>query len=173
MRVETADIWATPSGSGPKSLLQHRFLTPPYGYVIGVALWPVFVSIISVWVVLWQSGLPSVLPAVVATVLGLVVVVGGFVVTSMSSALVLGITAWNTPSGQIRRQVVLVASSLLVSVLLFGLYLTWPTIPFRFELGLSAFVAHELSKILFLGPATGLAFMLVPLAVLGYRSWCD
>lgn len=151
--------------AGPDSPHGHRLLKSPYGYVIGVALWPVFLSLLSVWAVLLQSGLPS----PVATVGGLVVGVGGFVVASIGSAVVMGVTAWNTPDERHRRQFAFLFLSLLLAVLLFGLYLQWPTIPYRFELGVSAFVAHEVSKIAFLGPAIGLSFVIVPLGVLVYR----
>ncbi|MFC4551439.1 MULTISPECIES: hypothetical protein [Halorussus] len=164
MRTETFDKWVDTSGSGLESLLRHRLLKPPYGYVIGVVLWPVFISIISVWAAL-QSSLPS----TVVTVGGLVVGVGSFVVISTSSALVMGVTAWNTPYERIPRQFALLFLSFLLAVPLFGLYLNWPTIPYRYELGLSAFVAHELSKIVFLGPAIGFAFVISPLGVLVHR----
>ncbi|WP_423743708.1 hypothetical protein V5735_11825 (plasmid) [Haladaptatus sp. SPP-AMP-3] len=166
MGTETLEKWVDASGSGPESLLQRRFLKPPYGYVIGIVLWPVFISIMSVWGVLLQSGPPS----IVVTVGGLVVGVGSFVVASMGSALVMGITAWNTPDERIRRQLALLFPSLPLAVLLFGLYLNWPMTPYRSKLGLSAFVANELSKIVFLGPAIGFAFVISPLAVLVHRS---
>lgn len=166
MRSGTLKKWIDTSDSGLESLLHHRFLKPPYGYVIGVALWPVFMSIISVWAVL-QSGLPS----SVVTVGGLVVGVGSFVVTSTSSALVMGVTAWNAPYKRIQRQFAFLFLSLLLAVPLFGLYLNWPTVPYRYELGLSAFVAHELSKIVFLGPAIGFTFVISPLVILIYRYY--
>ncbi|MFC4448346.1 hypothetical protein [Halorussus aquaticus] len=165
MRAETVEEWMDTSGPGPESLLRHRFLEPPYGYVIGVVLWPVFLSIVSVWGVL-----QSVLPPTVVTVGGLVVGIGGFVVTSTSSALLMGVTAWNTPYERVRRQSVLLCLSLVPSALLFGLYLRWPSIPYRYELGLSVFLAHELSKIVFLGPAIGFAFVISSLVVFVYRA---
>lgn len=166
MEAETRETWADTPGSGPDSLLRHRFFNPPYGYVIGVFLWPVFLSLISVWAVLLQSGLPS----IVSTVGGLVVGVGGFILASMSSALLIGVTAWNTPYERIRRQFAFLFLSLGVAVLLFGLYRNWPMIPFGDELGLSAFAAHELSKIALLGPAIGFAFAVFALTVLGRRT---
>lgn len=166
MEVKTLEKWADVPGSGPESLRRHRCLEPPYGYVIGVVLWPVFISLISVWAVLLQSGLPS----IVDTVGGFVIGVGGFVVTSTISALLMGVTAWNTPDERIRRQFVFLFLSLLLAVLLFGLYLNWPMIPYSYELGLSTFVAHELSKIAFLGPAVGFAFVIFPLAALAHRT---
>lgn len=165
MKAETLERWVGTSNSGLESLLHHRFLEPPYGYVIGVVLWPVFLSILSVWGVL-QFGLPS----TVVTLGGLVVGVGGVVMTSMSSALVMGVTAWNAPYERVRRQSTLLFLSLLLAVPLFGLYFRWPSIPYRHELGLSAFAAHELSKIVFLGPAIGFAFVIFPLVVLIHRS---
>lgn len=169
MEVDALEKWMDTAGPGPETELHHKFLKPPYGYVIGVVLWPVFLSIISVWVVLWQSGLPSVLPSVVATVIGLVVVVGGSLLTILGSALVLSITAWNTPYERLRRQSVLLFLSLLLAVLLFGVYLTWPMFPYWSELGLSVFGAHELSRIVFAGPAIGFTFMLFPLMVFASR----
>jgi hypothetical protein len=166
MGAETLDNRRTTAGSGAGSRPSHRLLTPPAGYVLGIGLWPAFVSLLAVWAVLLQSGLPS----VVETVGGLTVGVGGFVVTSVGSALVLGVTAWNTPTERIRRQVTVLGPSLLLAGLLFGLYRTWPMLPYRDELGASAFVAHEVSKIVFLGPAIGVAFLAVPLAVLVYRT---
>jgi len=165
MRAKTLKRWAGTSGSGLESLLQHQFLKPPYGYVIGIVLWPVFISIFSIWAVL-QSGLPS----TVVTIGGLVIGVGSFVIASMGSALVMGVTAWNTPDERIQRQSALLFLSLLLSIPLFSLYANWPMIPYRHELGLSAFAAHELSKIVFLGPAIGFAFIISPLVVLVYRS---
>jgi len=82
----------------------------------------------------------------------------------------MGATAWNTPDERIRRQFALLSLSLLLAVPLFGLYRNWPTIPYRYELGLSVFAAHELSKIVLLGPAIGFAFVTFPLVVLVYRS---
>lgn len=166
MGAETLEKRTTTVGPGPESSLRHRFLSPPYGYVLGVVLWPAFMSLLSVWYVLVQSGLPS----IVGTVGGLVVGVGGFVVTSVSSALVMGITAWNTPDERVRRQFAVLTPSPLLGVLLFGLYRVWPTIPYGDDLGLSAFVAHELSKIVFLGPAIGVTFVVVPLAILVHRT---
>jgi len=165
MEVKALEKWSDAAGSGPRSLLQHRFLKPPYGYVTGVILWPVFLSLISVWAMLLQSGLP----AIVDTAGGLVIGVGGFVVTSITSALVMGITARNTPYERIRRQFGLLLLALPLAVVLFGLYLQWPTIPYDHELGLSVFAAHELSKIVFLGPTIGFAFVIFPLAVLAHR----
>ena len=155
------------SGPGLESLLQHRFLNPPYGYVIGVAVWPVFLSILSGWNVVLQSSSPS----FVGAIAGLVIVGGGFVLTIVGSALVLGVTGWNASQDRIRQQIAFLVLSLLLSALLFGLYLSWPTIPYRSELGLSLFVAHELSKIVFLGPATGFAFMLFSLLMLVDRQY--
>ena len=166
MEAKTLEKWTDAPGSGLESLIHHQFLKPPYSYVIGVVLWPAFISLTSVWAVVLQSGLPS----IVDTVGGLVVGVGGFVVTSMISALLMGVTAWNTPYERIRRQLTFLFLSFLLAVLLFGLYLNWPMIPYSDELGLSAFVAHELSKIVFLGPSIGFAFVIFPLAVLAYRT---
>ncbi|UPW00764.1 hypothetical protein M0R88_01355 [Halorussus gelatinilyticus] len=165
MQSEKLETWADTSDSELEGLLLSRFLEPPYGYVTGIVLWPAFFSLVSVWGVLLQSGLPS----IVVTVGGLAVGIGGFVVTSMSSAFVMGATAWNTPYERIRRQSALLFPSLLLAALLFGLYLDWPTIPYGYELGLSAFVAHELSRIVLLGPSIGLAFVFFPLAVFVFR----
>jgi len=167
MGAETLEKQVDASGSGPESLLHPPSLGPPYGYVLGVVLWPVFLSLLSVWAVLLQSGLPS----TVDTVGGLVVGVGGFVVTSLSSALVMSATAWNTPYERIRRQFTFLFLSLVLAVLLFGLYSTWQMVPYWHELGLSAFVAHEVSKIVFLGPAIGFTFVIFPLAMLAHRSF--
>lgn len=166
MDAEILDNRRTTADSGPGPGLGHRVLTPPAGYVLGISLWPAFMSLLAVWAVLLQSGLPS----IVETVGGLVVGVGGLVVTSVGSALLLGVTAWNTPAERLRRQVTVLGPSLLVAGLLFGLYRTWPMMPYRDELGASALVAHEVSKIVFLGPAIGVAFLAVPLAVLVYRT---
>ncbi|WP_128476549.1 hypothetical protein [Halorussus pelagicus] len=165
MNAEPLETWIDTSGSGLESLLHHPLLNPPYGYVIGVVLWPVFLSILSVWGLLMSS-----LPSSVVTPGGLALGVGGPVVTSMSSALVMGATAWNTPRERIRRQFALLSLSFLLAVPLFGLYFDWPTIPYGRELGLSVFAAHELSKIVLLGPAIGVAFLIFPLLMLGDRS---
>lgn len=166
MGAERLEKWVDTSGSGPEALLHHRFLKPPYGYAIGVLLWPVFISITSLWVVLLQSNPPS----IVSTVGGLIIVGGGFMITSISSALVMGATAWNTPDERIRRQFTLFCLSLILAVLLFGLHLNPSLISYRSALGLSAFAAYELSKIVFLGPAIGFAFVIFSLVVLVYRS---
>lgn len=164
MISEARDKWANTLDSEP--LLDHWVLKPPYGYMVGVLIWPVFFTVLSVWGTLLQSDPPS----VVVTVGGLAVGVGCFVVTSMGSALVLGVTAWNIPQEHIRQQFVLLVLSLLFAALLFGLYLNWSMIPYRYELGLSAFMAHELSKIVLLGPAIGFAFMISPVVVLAHRT---
>jgi len=165
MAVKVLEQWVGTAGPSPETRLHHRFLKPPYGYGLGIILWPIFISILSVWAVLFQTGLPS----IVVTVGGLVVVVGGSLLTILSSALVLSITAWNSPHEHLRRQFSLLFSSLFLAVLLFGMYLTWPMFPYGDKLELSVFVAHELSKILFAGPAIGLTFMLFPLMVLVSR----
>ncbi|WP_135853723.1 hypothetical protein [Halorussus salinus] len=165
MRAETLGEWVDTSRSGLESLLRHRLLEPPYGYLIGVVLWPSYISLLSVWALL-LSGLPS----TVGTLGGLILGIGGFVVASLGSALVMGITAWNTPDERVRRQFALLVPWLLITVPLFGLYFRRPMIPYGDELGLSVFVAHELLKIVFLGPAIGFAFVASPLVVLGYRS---
>lgn len=169
MDIKIFEKWAGVPGSGSESLGRHRFLEPPYGYVIGGVLWPVFTSLITVWAVLLQFGLPS----IVDTVGGLVIGIGGFVVTSTISALLLGLTAWNTPYERIRRQFAFLFLSVPLAGLLFGLYLSWPMIPYSYDLGLSTFVAHELSKIAFLGPAVGFAFVIFPLTVLAYRNYLN
>ncbi|MFD1640294.1 hypothetical protein [Halohasta litorea] len=144
-------------------LLQHRFLTPPYGYVLGVLLWPVFDVLISVWFGLSQSGLLS-----IPDPIGGLVVLGGFVGTSVSSALVMGLTAWNTPDEHRRRYFALLLLCLLFGILLFRLHTTFTTI-LRFELGVSLFASHELSKIVFRGPALGLVSAFYALVVLSFR----
>lgn len=165
MNVKAPEQWVGTAGPGPETRLHHRFLEPPCGYVLGIALWPIFLSSLSVWAVLLQAGLPS----IVVTVGSLVVVGGGSLLTILSSALVLSTTAWNTPYERLRRQFALLFLSLLLAVLLFGVYLTWPMFPYGDELGLSVFVAHELSKIVFAGPAIGFMFALFPLMVFASR----
>lgn len=165
MTVKVLEQWVGTAGPSPEKRLHHRFLKQPYGYVLGIILWPIFISILSVWNVLFQTGHPS----IAVTVGGFVVVVGGSLLTILSSALVLSITAWNSPHERLRRQFSFLFSSLLLAVLLFGVYLTWPMFPYGDELELSVFLAHELSKILFAGPAIGLTFMLFPLMVLVSR----
>jgi len=151
---------------GPRlvPLGQHRFLTPPYGYVLGVILWPVFQLIISVWFVLSQSGLPS----LVATVEEFVVL-GGFLGASVGSALVMGIAAWNTPDERRQRYFTLLCLCLLPGVLFFSLYNNSST-TYGFELGLSFLASDELTKILFRGPALGLVSAFYALVVLSFRS---
>lgn len=168
MRAETLENWLDTAGSGPESLLRHRFLEPPYGYVIGVALWPIYISLLSVWGLL-LFGLPS----TVGTLGGLVLGVGGVVATSVGSALVMGATARNTPYERIRRQFAFLFLSLLLAGPLFGLYFRWPTVAYSDELGLSVFAAHEVSKIVFLGPAIGFSFVTFSLVVLAYRSFLE
>ncbi|MFD1634307.1 hypothetical protein ACOZ4L_01085 [Haloplanus ruber] len=165
MGASTRENGGDVADSGLTFLRRWWVLTPPYGYVIGILLWPVLLSLASVWAVLLQSGLP----ALVDTLGGLVVGVGGFVSISVSSALSMGGTAWNTPDERIRRQFAALSLALPLAGLLFGLYRNWPLLPFRDELGVTVFVAHELSKIVFLGPAIGFAFVTVPLGVLAYR----
>jgi len=165
MEVKALEKWVGTAGPGPEKRLHHRFLKPPYGYILGIILWPIFISGLSVWAVLLQAGLPS----IAVTIGGLVVVVGGSLLTILSSALVLSITAWNSPHERLRRQFAVLFLSILLAVLLFGVYFSWPTFPYGDELELSVFVAHELSKILFAGPAIGFTFMLFPLMVLVSR----
>ena len=165
MELKKFESWIGTAGPGPGTRLHHEFLTPPCGYVLGIIVWPVFLSSLSVWAALYQVGLPS----VAVTVGGLVVVGGGSLLTILSSALVLSITAWNTPYERLRRQSALLLLSPLVAVLLYGVYRTWPLFPHANEFGLSLFVAHELSKIVFVGPAIGFAFLLFPLMVFASR----
>jgi len=153
--------------SVPDVLLNHQLCKYPYGYIIGVVLWPVFFLAGSIWI--WLSFFLFNADVGLIFVVGGFVTVGAFVTTTLSSAIVMSVTAWNTPKERISRELALLFASLLLAVLLFGLYLSNPTFPYRFELGLSAFVAHELSKIVFLGPATGFAFVSFPLAILVYR----
>lgn len=150
--------------SGLKSLLQHRFLTPPYGYVIGILLWPANISLLSVGYALSLSNLPPLIVTV-----GGVAVEGAFVMTSVVSALVMGITAWNTPDERIQRHVILLCLCLLPAALLFGLQHEFPT-PLRFELGLGLSASNELSKIVFRGPALGFTSVVYSLVVLVFRS---
>lgn len=154
------------SPPGADSPRWHRLLKPPYGYAVGVGLWPVFLSILAVWAVLLQSGLPP----IVATVGGAVVGIGGFVMTSVGSTLVMAVTAWNTPSERIHRDLALLVLFLPLAGLLVSLYLNGSAARLGFETEMSAFVAHELSKIVVLGPAIGFAYITVPLGVLVYRS---
>ena len=165
MKVKALEQWVGTASPGSETRLHYRFLKPPYGYALGIVLWPIFLSILSVWAVLLQAGLPS----IAVTVGSLGVVGGGSLLTILSSALVLSITAWNTPYERLRRQFTLLLLSLLLGVLLFGVYLTWPVFPYGDELGLSVFGAHELSKIVFAGPAIGFLFVLFPLMVFASR----
>lgn len=71
-------------GSGPQSPRRPRFLRPSARYVIGVDLWRPFHRFFP-----YGRLLQSDLPPIVGTVGGLVVGVGCFVVTSVSSALVM------------------------------------------------------------------------------------
>jgi hypothetical protein len=160
MELDTLETWSS-SKSGSSSIPRHWLLTPPYGYVLGVGLWPVFAVLVSLWTVLIQAGIPS----VAVTTGGLIVVFGGFIATFLSSATVLCLTAWNVSSTRLRQQFVLASVFLGLAVLLFSLFGNWPTIPYRMELGLSAFAAHELSKIVFAGPALGCTFGAVCLFV--------
>ncbi|WP_135830329.1 hypothetical protein [Halorussus halobius] len=164
MAVEALERWVGTAGPEPEPRLHHRFLEPPYGYVLGISIWPLFLLSLSAWAVLLQADLPS-----VAVTVGSLVVVGGSLLAILSSALVLSITAWNTPYERLRRQFVPLVLSLGLAVLLFGAYLTWPTFPYGDELGVSIFVAHELSKVVFVGPAIGFSFALFPLMIFASR----
>ena len=165
MNVKALGQWIGAAGPRPEIRLHHRFLKPPYGYVVGIVLWPIFLSSLSAWAVLLQADLPS----IAVTVGSLVVVGGGSLLTILGSAFVLSITAWNTPYERLRHQFALLFLSLFLAVLLFGMYLTWPIFPYGDELGLSVFVAHELSKIVFAGPAIGFMFVFFPLMVFASR----
>ncbi|MEA1932635.1 MAG: hypothetical protein U9O06_13960 [Euryarchaeota archaeon] len=150
-------------GSGLEPLFQHRFLTPPYGYVIGILLWPANISLLTVGYALSLSDLPS--PVVTV---GGVAVQGAFVMTSMISAVVMGLTAWNTPDERIQRHFVLLCLCLLLAALFFRLQHEFPT-PLRFELGLGLSASNELSKIVFRGPALGFTSVVYALIVLSFR----
>lgn len=165
MRIELLESWINTLDAGLESLLHHPFAKPPYGYVIGVVLWPLYISTLSVWAILLQFNLPSTIVTLGVLIIG----IGGFVTTTMSSILITGATAWNTPYERIRRQFALLVLPLLLAVPLFSVYQNWQMEPYGYELGLSTFAAHELSKIVFLGPATGCAFLLSPLVVFLYR----
>lgn len=163
MNAETLSKWTGISVSGPGPLLRHRFLKPPYGYVLGFVLWPLNLLFYSVSGVLLLSSRPS----PVATV-GSYVFIGAFALVSISSALVMAATAWNTPYERIRRQSRVLLVALLLAVPFLGLFEMWSILPYGRELvGLT--LAHELSRFVFLGPAIGFAFVVFPLMVLGYR----
>lgn len=154
------------SNSGTTGSAHRWFLKPPYGYVIGVLLWLINLSIFSVWSVFSLSYDSSVIITA-----GSLVFFAVFVTASVSSALVMGITAWNTPHERIRRQSGVLLVSLLLAVPFFCLFDRWPTLPYARELvGLVGdTIAHELFRLVFLGPAIGFAFVIFPLVVLGYR----
>jgi hypothetical protein len=166
MNSKTLSKWTGISGSGPEPLLRYRFLKSPYGYVPGFVLWPLNLLFYSVSGVLLLSSRPS----PVATV-GSYVFIGAFALVSISSALVMAVTALNTPYERIRRQSGVLLVALLLAVPFFGLFDRWPTLPYSRELvGLVGdTIAHELFRLVFLGPAIGFAFVIFPLVVLGYR----
>ncbi|MFC7073151.1 hypothetical protein ACFQJ7_12185 [Halovenus rubra] len=160
MEREIPEKWVGNPGPPSGALIQNQILKPPYGYVIGIIIWPIFLSIISVSIAMsLQIGF--------FLITSLIVVVGG-PLTIISSACVLSITAWNTPDKQIQQYVAVLTALFFLSVPLFYLWATTGTV-FLQDRGLSAFAAHELIRIVFLGPAIGFVFVVFSLMIFASR----
>lgn len=164
MFTETLEPQVADISSRFRSWRDHPLLRPPFGYIIGFALWPLNLLFLSV---VMGGLLLSDLPSIVTTLSGYLFI-GGFVLASMSSALVMGLTAWNTHRDHIRRQIAFLCPSLLLAAPTFVLYTEGTTL-YRQELGVSSMIANELARITFLGPAIGFTFLLFALAVFVYR----
>ena len=154
------------SDSGSDSSFCHPIFHSPYGYVIGILLWPLNLFIFSVWGVVSLSYELSPFSTV-----GRYLFIGVFVTVSITSALIMGITASNTSYDRIQHQSAFLLVALLLSVPFLGLFDTWPAVPYAPEIVdlVGDTIANELFRFIFLGPAVGFAFLIVPLVVLGYR----
>jgi len=166
MAVNPVSTQTEMSDSGSNSSFWHPVFHSPYGYVIGILLWPLNLFIFSVWGVLSLSYELSPFITVERYLF-----LGVFVSVSVTSALVMCVTASNTSYDRIQHQSAFLLAALLLAVPFLGLFDTWPAVPYAPEMvGLVGdTIANELFRFLFLGPAVGLAFLIVPLVVLGYR----
>ena len=168
MNAEALDKWFSPRRPPCDSLVLHRFLKPPYGYAIGIGVWPVYLA-------LWYATVFA------AEILGLVpfsvsviVALGGLLVTSVVSALAMCITAWRAPYARIRGHSLAISVSLLFALLLGYVYFGAPSLlpsPHSViePLGLDVFVEHALITTGLLDPAIGFMFLVFALFVLVFR----
>ena len=168
MGEEALDTWSGSNTPVPDSLLLHWVLEPPYGYVLGIALWAAYLAV-------WYSTVYA------AEILGLipfsvsvVVAVGGLLVTSVVSASAICVTAWKVPYTRLREHFVRVSLfALLAPALLVVYFRPSPAVPSLNAaiepLGLGVFVEHALLTTGVVGPALGCAFLLFALLVLVFR----
>lgn len=169
MEADSIASWLEARDPGRSPLLGYRSLSPPLGYVLGIALWPVYLTVLYGTIFVTES--LQLLPSVVS----IAVFLGGLLATSISSALVMCVTSWQVSATRIREHSLWVSASLLLAPALFlvrhGLVPVLPS-PYLMlkPLGLHAFAEHALITIGFLGPMVGVLFLCFPLLVLGYRS---
>lgn len=168
MEAETLDTWLVPCSSLLDSLLSHPLLEPPYGYAIGIGVWPAYLA-------LWYATVfTAELLGAVPFSLSVVVGAGGLLVTSVGSVLAMCITAWRTPYARLRRQSPGIFVTFLFGLLTASVYFgSPPLLPSPYSviapLGLDAFGEHALVTTGLLGPAIGLAFLAFALFVLAVR----
>jgi hypothetical protein len=87
MASDALDNWICSRVPGLTSLLAHRFLKSPYGYALGITAWPVYLAI---W---YGTVFASENLAVIPFNVSVIVALGGLLVTSVVSALVMCISA--------------------------------------------------------------------------------
>ena len=168
MEAEALDKWIDPRRPRLGSLLLHRFLKPPYGYAIGIGVWPVYLA-------LWYGTVfAAEILGLVPFSLSVIVAVGGLLVTSVVSVLAMCLTAWRTPYARIRGHSLGISLFLLFAPPLAYVYFgSPPLLPSPYSaiepLGLDVFVEHALITTGLLGPAIGFAFLFFALLVLAFR----
>lgn len=169
MQADALNTWIDSRGPDGSPLLLRRLLSPPYGYVLGIALWPGYLAVL--YASLFVTEILELLPFAVSAV----VFLSGLLVTSALSILVMGSTAWRVSTDRIRDQFFRTAVLLLLAPALFVVYtVSISGLPSPYAviapLGLDAFVDHAIITTVLLGPVVGFALLVFPLVVLVYRS---
>jgi|GEM_PF-6234570 len=169
MAADVPDTWSDTSVPVSDAVLSHWALESPAGYVLGIAVW-------SVYLAAWYGTVYA------AETLGLVpfdlstaVFLGGLVVTSGVSVGAVCLTAWNVPASRFRAHFVrLSLVALLAPVLCIVYFRPLSVVPSPYmviePLGLDVFVEHALLTTGVLGPAVGCAVLVFALLVLAFRS---
>lgn len=169
MEAGALDKVTGPRGPLKNSLLLHRFLEPPYGYVVGIGVWPVYL-------VLWYGTVfAAEILGLVPFSLSVIVAVAGLLVTSAVSALAMCVTAWRVSTARIREQSLVSSVFLLFALTLGYVYFgSPPLLPSPHAaiepLGLDVFLEHALVTTGVLGLALGFAFSVFALLVFAFRS---
>lgn len=166
MITETLDKLTDSHGPDFESLPFQQFLRPPYGYVIGVVVWSVYLA--TWYTAVYVTEIRGLLPFRFSVVVAL----GGLLVTAVISAVAMSITAWRVPRGRIRGHFARVSLAILVVPILFFVYFV-SDLSSVDSSGLSVFTEHALLTTGLVGPMIGFAFLLFSLLVLGFRYRLD